>query len=108
MAHSNRSLTYQQKRYKSCASCKGGCGSTFLSQNTPEIQQTLRSQSTTPTQKSPSATKRSMPSLQDLAGINGGPNASAKPSTGAPFRYPLEWQDPKFYDKADLEKVCSK
>lgn len=31
--------------------------------------------------------------------------AAKTPEGGAPFRYPLAWQDPSFYDEAKLEEV---
>lgn len=56
----------------------------------------FRSYSSTPSSEAPKPTPSAASS----------PLASKpKPGEGAPFRYPLAWQDPEFYDEKKLEEV---
>jgi hypothetical protein len=56
---------------------------------------------TPPGSKTPTA--KSVPTRKGTARAA----AEKAPEGGAPFRYPLAWQDPNFYDEAKLEEVWS-
>ncbi len=77
-SHKSADVKFKRRNIGSCSGCgsgRGGCGS----------QKPVESST------GPTSTKT----------VGGG----QKSSTGAPFRHPLAWKDPQFYDKKALDQV---